>query len=205
MTPQKPIDLAVCVDIECTCDSPVQLEPMEVIEIACIKLDLTKSANNIDQCPSFHSYVKPKSQPQLTMFCKELTGITQSTIDKSDNIDTVTSKLINWLQREDLLDSNFQRKGNFAFASCGKLDQNILSPIISEAFNLNLPWINVKKTFVGHKSQWPKSLYHMLELLGEEPSGRLHSAQDDCKNLAKIVDSLHRDGCKFHVTQSMKS
>ena len=216
----KPVDITVCIDIECTCDSPVQIYPMEVIEIACLKLDLTKLSTvngsrnksilntSLDKSPTFHSYVKPVINPQLTLFCQELTGVFQTTVDKSEPICSVIDKLLDWLRKQDLIDDNNDMKKQFAFASCGNFDLNVLSPIIKECKfknDLELPiyfkeWINVKKTFVNHKREWPKGLYHMLEVLNEEPSGRLHSARDDCKNLARIIECLHADGCKFHVT-----
>lgn len=219
--PLRPIDVTVCIDIECTCDSPVQLDPMEVIEIACLKMDLTENSANIEATsnqsrenihlndrPSFHTFVRPVINPELTLFCQELTGVFQSTVDKASTIDVAIDKLITWLQKENLVDENYAMKREFTFASCGNFDLNLLSPLVKKhRFNndSDLPiyfkeWINVKKTFLNHKKEWPKTLYHMLEILGEEPSGRLHSAMDDCKNLARIVECLHSDGCKFHVT-----
>lgn len=211
----KPVDLAICIDIECTCDNPVQIYPMEVIELACLKLDLTEthkpSNKQLDHCPTFHSFVKPVIHPQLTLFCQDLTGITQSIVNKSDRIEQVIERLFNWLKEQDLIDENNEKIKNFAFASCGNFDLNLLAPIIKDRKfnnNLELPiyfkeWINVKKTFVNHKKEWPKGLYHMLEILGEEPSGRLHSAKDDCKNLARVVECLHAEKCKFYVTSKV--
>lgn len=215
--PKKPINYAVCIDIECTCDSPLQIHPMEVIELACFKLDLTKlnkeNRNDpIDDQSIFHHYVKPTVNPNLTFFCQDLTGILQPTVDQSETIDKIVVKLLKWLQDINLVDDNYEKKEEFAFASCGNFDLKLLSPIIRDCqFNKNLEllpiyfkeWINVKKTFVNHKREWPRGLYHMMELLGEEPSGRIHSAMDDCKNLARVVECLHLDGCKFHVTNKL--
>lgn len=212
----KPVDYAVCIDIECTCDSPLQIYPMEVIEIACLKLDLTSSASGDDQkvpldSSIFHSYSKPKVNPKLTLFCQDLTGILQSTVDNADSIDRVISELLNWLKEQNLVDDKNERKQNFAFASCGNFDLTFLSPIIKGCQlnnNQELPiyfreWINVKKTFVNHKKEWPKGLYHMMELLNIKPYGRPHSAKDDCVNLARVVDCLHLEGCKFHITNKV--
>lgn len=211
----RSVDIAVCIDIECTCDSPLQIQPMELIEIACLKLDLTKIASSnqrsydfVDECPTFHSFVKPVINSELTLFCKELTGLTQSIVDRAEPVEHVTDKLFSWLVEEELIDANLKQESNFAFASCGNFDLNLLSPVIRRCkFNndLELPiyfqeWINVKKTFVNHKREWPKSLYHMLELLSIKPSGRLHSAKDDCKNLARIVECLYAGGCDLNVT-----
>lgn len=218
----KRVDYAVCIDIECTCDSPVQIHPMELIEIACLKLDLTNRIKEesirqnqrrflSDTSPSFHSFVKPIENPELTLFCQELTGILQTTVDNSETSDKVIKNLMNWLKEQDLINENYEKKANFAFASCGNFDLKLLSPIIRDCRfdnNHELPiyfkeWINVKKTFVNHKKEWPNNLYHMMELLGEEPIGRLHSAKDDCKNLARVVECLHREGCDLFVTSKV--
>lgn len=212
----RPIDHIVCMDIECTCDSPVQIYPMELIEIACIKLDLTSldskniSFGSLDDRSMFHSYVRPTVNPNLTLFCQELTGIMQKTVDESETADRVIKNMIDWFQEQELIDEKFVIRKDFALASCGNFDLRALSPVLRNFFNENgeLPiyfreWINVKKTFVSHKSQWPKDLLNMLSLLGEEPSGRLHSAKDDCRNLAKVIECLHRDECKFQITSRL--
>lgn len=211
------VDYALCIDIECTCDSPVQIHPMEIIEIACLKLDLSRSGTSekralIDRCPMFHTYVKPVVNPELTLFCQELTGISQETVEKSETIDKVITNFFGWLRDEGLVDEKNERRDNFAFASCGNFDINLLAPTVRHCqFNnndLDLPiyfkeWINVKNTFVNHKREWPKSLYHMMELLDEEPQGRLHSARDDCKNLARILECLRHQGCTFSITNKL--
>lgn len=211
----KPLDYAVCIDIECTCDTPLQIYPMEVIEIACIKLNLKPKTNDLTNdlahCPLFHSYVRPVINPKLTLFCQDLTGILQPIVDRADTIEKVVENMMNWLKEQNLVDGNYAKKEEFAFASCGNFDLNLLSPIIKDCqFNNNqeLPiyfreWINVKKMFVNHKREWPKGLYHMLELLDEKPSGRLHSAKDDCINLARVIECLHFKGCNFHVTNKV--
>lgn len=220
----KSFDQILCLDIECTCDSPVQIHPMEIIEIACIKLDLNKTKpfnDSIQTSHMFHSYVKPVINPELTLFCQELTGIMQSTVEKADDINIVLKNFLKWLKDSSLIDENLEKNKEFAFATCGNFDLINIYPLFedyllkndqikNESNNHNqIPiyfkeWINVKRTFVNHKREWPKTLYNMMALLGEEPSGRLHSAKDDCRNLARVVECLHQNGCKFYVTNRMK-
>lgn len=219
---KRTVDQTVCIDLECTCDSPVQISPMEVIEIACYKYDLTnidlsknkvvRKKSNISHDNIFHRYVKPIANPELTVFCQDLTGIIQSDVDNAQTIDVVLKELFNWLKKESLIDDQMNQKQNFAFASCGNFDLKLLSPITRTCMfddKLELlpiyfkEWINVKKLFVNHKREWPNGLHHMMELLGEESEGRLHSAKDDCLNLAKVVDCLHHDGCIFHITNRL--
>lgn len=238
----RSVDQVVCIDIESTCDSPTQIYPMEMIEIACLKMDLEKLQNlnkkltvgddyaggNIrseshsmttqirnygleENCPTFHSFVKPVINPELTLFCQDLTGITQNMVDKAPNVEQVLDSLFVWLKKEDLIDADDSMTGKFSFCSCGNFDLNLISPLVKKcryADTNDLPvyfkeWINVKKTFIQHKDIWPKGLYHMLEILEQKPIGRLHSAIDDCKNLANIVGGLHIDGCQFRITNKL--
>lgn len=219
---KEPVKVAVCLDIEFTCDSPVQIEPMEPIEIACLKLDLSNPRDRGDcaqedrfiaNCPVFHSFVRPTLNSELTPFCNELTGILQSTVDGADPIDIVYGRLIDWLKVEALIDKEGNRTTEFTFATCGNADLRLIAPLLRDCYrdnnNQDLPiyfkqWMEVKKIFVNHKREWPRHLYRMLELLGKEPSGRLHSARDDCRNLARVVECLHRDGCEFFVTDKLK-
>lgn len=149
----------------------------------------------------------------MSLFCQELTGIQQADVENAQQLNSVINDLILWLQKEDLIDNKLERKAQFAFASCGNFDLNLLTPLIrANRFNnnnLEVPiyfkeWINVKKTFVNHKKEWPKGLYNMMELLGNEPYGRLHSARDDCLNLAKVIECLHQDGAEFHITNRLQ-
>lgn len=208
----KFVDYAVCIDIECTCDSPVQIHPMEIIELACLKVDLTapksRASNVASSQASFRSFVRPVINPELTNFCLDLTGISQQIVDKSETIDKVVPRFLSWLVEQNLVDENLTSRENFSFASCGNFDMKLMTPIVRDCLaneKRELPhyfnsWINVKKIFVNHNQKWPKSLYHMLELLDEIPEGTPHSAIDDCKNLAKVVERLHKDGFKFHPT-----
>ena len=40
----------------------------------------------------------------------------------------------------------------------------------------------------------------MLSFMGLELSGHHHSGLDDCKNIAKIVKQLLKEGCHFYET-----
>lgn len=213
----KYVNQAICIDIECTCDTPDQIQPMEIIELACIKIDLTRRPSSIQKdkqvtTDQFHSFVRPVINPELTTFCQELTGITQQVVDKSETIDIVIAKLLSWMVKQDLVDESLTSRDNFSFASCGNFDMKLLTPLVKDCLlekKVELPdyfnrWINVKKTFLNHRDQWPRTLFHMLELLDESPEGRPHSALDDCTNLAKVVRGLHRDGCKFSPTTRIK-
>ncbi len=54
-----------------------------------------KTGNVVDE---FHRYVRPTETPQLSLFCKRLTGISQETVTASDDLPTVLRDLENWLR-----------------------------------------------------------------------------------------------------------
>lgn len=66
-------------------------------------------------------------------------------------------------------------------------------------------WINVKKSFVDHTNEWPKSQSFMLDRLEIQPIGRAHSGIDDCHNLAQIVRHLATQGYIFCNNSRLKS
>lgn len=45
----------------------------------------------------FHQYVRPTRYPILTDFCKNLTGIAQSTVDSAETFPVVFGKFMKWL------------------------------------------------------------------------------------------------------------
>ncbi|XP_054710084.1 ERI1 exoribonuclease 3-like [Uloborus diversus] len=64
-------------DFEATCDSPVNVMPQEIIEFPVLKVN----GETFETESIFHSYVRPVANPELTDFCKQLTGITQDIVD----------------------------------------------------------------------------------------------------------------------------
>lgn len=47
----------------------------------------------------FHSYVRPTEAPQLSEFCIHFTGITQSQVDQSNQLQEVLQRFDSWLKR----------------------------------------------------------------------------------------------------------
>lgn len=194
----------VCVDFEATCDSPNQLDPMEIIELAFANVDLkTNSTTSL-----FTSYVKPIVNPQLTSFCQELTGITQADVDRADKLNLVFPKIIKWMQDEKIMDSNDQliSKPNSALLSWGNYDIVTLQKNC-QANHIELPlffnkWIDVRKIYFNHKNVWPTSFHNLLDDNNITPEGRIHCAKDDCMTLVKLVKHLNESKFPFYITSS---
>jgi inhibitor of KinA sporulation pathway (predicted exonuclease) len=66
---------------------------------------------------TFHQYVKPRFNPELTKFCTELTGITQEMVNKGKHIEEVLVDFGNWLNGLKHLE-----EGNYTFITCGEWD-----------------------------------------------------------------------------------
>ena len=63
-------------------------------EIGAVLLNV--STGEVDD--KFHQYVRPTRFPQLSEYCIELTGITQSMVDHAEPFPTVYLKFQNWIQ-----------------------------------------------------------------------------------------------------------
>ena len=84
--PPPEFQFLVVLDYEWTCDSKASMRPhAEIIEWGCVLVDLRSRPAKI--VSEFQEYVKPKYNPRLTDFCKELTAITQEQVDKGSSLE----------------------------------------------------------------------------------------------------------------------
>ncbi|KAF9148947.1 hypothetical protein BG015_009288 [Linnemannia schmuckeri] len=87
-------DYYLCFDVEATCELGFRFEfPSEVIEFPVVLLD----GSTLEIVDEFHSYVRPTHRPILGDFCKELTGISQETVDNAPTFVEVLSRFEDWL------------------------------------------------------------------------------------------------------------
>jgi len=152
----------------------------EIIEIGALKIDPDLNTA-ID---SFQCIVKPKLNPELSTFCKDLTGITQSDISNAESFDRVFAKLSLWASTET------------SFASWGSFDRNLLK-LEFDRNNIESPtWFkwhhNIKKVYSNicnpaHKKSTLRSAINHLNL---EFVGTPHSAYADCVNAWKVYKTL---------------
>ena len=87
-------DHMMILDIEHTCsiDGSIPPNEREIIEFGAVVVDI-KSLEIIDE---FSALVKPQRNPEISNFCSQLTGITQSELDNSDDFKTVFSDFLHW-------------------------------------------------------------------------------------------------------------
>lgn len=174
-------------------------DPQEIIEFSSILVE-RKSLQIVD---SIQIFVKPVIHPNLTPFCTELTGITQSIInEKGISLKEGLNTFDLWLKKWNLKVSKDSQ--NFIFVSWGNWDLNTMLPSqckrmhlsISEYFN---SWIDVRETFysVCGKNPSYKGLIGALHQVHLTPVGKHHSGIDDCRNTVQILFHLISLGTDF--------
>ncbi|CAG2181703.1 unnamed protein product, partial [Oppiella nova] len=105
-------DYFLVLDFEATCDRPVQVDPMEIIEFPVLKVN----ANTFQTEEVFHRYVRPKHHPNLTPFCTQLTGIIDEMVANEQTFDVVLNDFNHWLHSVGLIcDDHWRHLKKFTF------------------------------------------------------------------------------------------
>ncbi|WWC65753.1 uncharacterized protein I303_108375 [Kwoniella dejecticola CBS 10117] len=99
----------LCFDVEATCRPGKEFDwPNEIIEFPVVLLQWTEpdstGKRKLHKVDQFRSYVRPIWSPILSDFCKDLTGITQQTVDQSPTFPQMIKKFEKWLDKWDLRD-----------------------------------------------------------------------------------------------------
>lgn len=168
------------IDLEATCWKGAAPAQNETIEIGAVVFDATQGI--IDE---FQSFVRPKLQPQLSDFCKTLTGIKQQQVDSAPRFPDAFNEFTEWADAYPLA----------VFASWGAYDRKQL--LTDCLLHKMQPWdrldphLNLKRAFstLMDCSLAPE-LQHALELSKLAQEGTLHRGLDDAKNIARILDFL---------------
>nr|XP_040577235.1 ERI1 exoribonuclease 3-like isoform X2 [Lepeophtheirus salmonis] len=178
--PQK-FNYFYVMDFEATCLSNTTIEPQEIIEIPVLAVN----GKTFEVEETFHNYVKPIANPQLSRFCTELTGITQDVVDGSRSFIPVFNELKQFCES----------RSNFTFVTCGDWDLKIMLPNQCRFSGVEIPeymktWINIKKSYNRAMGSYPRRLDDLLLGCGLKFEGRAHSGIDDATNIAKALRSL---------------
>ncbi len=197
----------ICVlDFEATCiESPNVLEPLEIIEFPSVLLEASADAKVLTIISQFQAYVKPRSNPTLTPFCTQLTGITQSMVDAGVPFLDALACHTRWLT--DSL-GEVPTPDNVLFITCGDWDLKTMLPIQCAADGIQVPphfheWINLKKLIPRQFKESRAIVSHMgglLSFYGLHFIGRPHSGIDDCRNIARVCQEFAQAGGRFEVT-----
>ena len=163
-------------DLEATCwngHAPTDIQ--EIIEIGAVMIDEYGEAKK-----EFNSFVKPKLAPTLSMYCKELTNISQEQVNRAENYDEVIYDFQNWIDLEE----------DYLLCSWGKFDKQMLFEN-GDLYGLDNQWVHLH---IDMKKQYQKINRLKREIglqwaLGREEfefEGIPHRAISDALNTAKI-------------------
>lgn len=90
----QPFDFYLVCDVEATCLSGSGFDHSnEIIELPVLLV----RGNDRVLVGTFHRYVRPVLDPQLSDFCTSLTGITQTTVEKASVFSHVFDEFTTWL------------------------------------------------------------------------------------------------------------
>jgi ribA/ribD-fused uncharacterized protein len=185
-------DCFVVLDFEATCGEPVQPKPQEIIEFPMVLVDVRTGA----QVAEFRTYVRPTSNPTLTEFCKNLTGIQQEDVESASIWSDALKQGLAWLDTE--LQRHFDSR-RFAFVTCGDWDLKTMLPKQCATASQQVParfkqWINIKYLFERVTGKPGKGMVEMLRSLQLKLEGHHHSGLHDCRNIARILRELIHAG-----------
>ncbi|KAM4710271.1 3'-5' exoribonuclease 1 [Discoglossus pictus] len=193
-------DYICVIDFEATCEegnSPDYVH--EIIEFPIVLLN-TKTLE-IEE--TFQRYVKPEIKSQLSEFCVKLTGITQEIVDQAETFPVVLRNVVDWMREKEL-----GTKYKYAILTDGSWDMSKFLNMQCRVSRIKYPrfakkWINIRKSY-GNFYKVPRNqtkLIIMLEKLGMNYNGRLHSGLDDSMNIARIAVRMLQDGCELRVNE----
>ena len=166
----------VVVDLEATCsESPdeIALEAMEIIEIGAVRL-----ADNLQATSdTFSCFVKPKQNPQLTSFCRQLTKIEQRDVDAAEHFDVAGEAFFQWLGDDPIIlswgDWDADQLAKEAMAN------QLASPIAQS--------INLKREFYRLRKMREGGLRAAIERAGLSFIGQPHRALSDALTTAQLA------------------
>ncbi|XP_022246040.1 3'-5' exoribonuclease 1-like [Limulus polyphemus] len=193
-----PYNFLCVIDFEATCEgAKVPDYPHEIIEFPAVLVD-TRQKAIVD---TFHEYCKPSLNPQLSEFCRSLTGISQETIDGADTFPEVLQKFENWLK-----DKGLGSDYSFCVATDGPWDMGRFLHLQCQFCQIPFPrwgkkWVNIRKAYTNFYKTKSYSLVPMLELLGLKFEGQQHCGFDDARNISRIAICMLKDGAHLKVNE----
>lgn len=181
----------LCVlDFEATCWTEGRRGDMEIIEFPSILYRISDSGKP-ELLGEFHEYVRPVRFPDLSSFCTELTGITQSTVDCADVLQNVYARHFAWLVslvKSGNTGEKWEDLHNVCFVTCGHWDFRTMWPIEVQQKGLcnhiaYSRYINLKDAFSTFYGRKCGSMVDMLTKLRIPLTGRHHSGIDDTRSM----------------------
>ncbi len=166
----------IILDLEATCWKDRDLNKQnEIIEIGAVKIN--EQGESIGE---FCEFIRPKLNPILSDFCKELTTIQQEDIDNADTFDLVIKRFKSWINIDE----------PYVLCSWGFYDKKQFEKDC-DLYNLDIDWltnhISVKQQYAKIKNlKKPIGMGVALKKENLPLDGTHHRGIDDARNIAKI-------------------
>ena len=175
--------MILIIDLEATCadDGSIPAEQMEIIEVgACWA---TPDGQVIDR---FQAFVHPVARPQLTAFCRSLTGIVQADIDAASPWPAVAADLTEFVWHHRQPGSCWGSWGNYdrkqIERECARHD--IADPLAE------LEHRNLKAAFAKRRKIKQVGMATALQIAGLPLEGEHHRGLDDALNIARLLPHM---------------
>ncbi|KNC53096.1 uncharacterized protein AMSG_12260 [Thecamonas trahens ATCC 50062] len=197
---RQPYDYYLVFDVEATCEAERNSKyPHEIIEFPVVVMT---GEGEILESPRFHTYLKPTTNPILSEFCTELTGITQDQVDAGMGFEEMLHALDAWLDDNEF----FTAAKPTVFACDGPWDVRDFVAGECKRKRVEFPWymrswVDIRHTYHRHYRNGARRLNGMLEAIGMEFEGREHSGMDDAINIARLASAIIRDGGSLAVNR----
>lgn len=198
---KKYTDFYIVIDFEATCEEP---NPPgffhEIIEFPAILVN----AETNEIVSEFHHYCRPRKNPILSDFCKQLTGITQIQVESASTFETVLKRFDVWLKEQ------VTPEQKFVIATDGPWDIDRFLKTQCRSLKINIPhyfhrWVNIRKHFTNFYRLNYVNVETMLSHLGLTFQGRPHSGIDDSRNIARILVEMRKDGAEMIINETFRS
>ncbi|KAI6109877.1 ribonuclease H-like domain-containing protein [Pisolithus sp. B1] len=227
---KQPYDAFLVLDVEATCLQGAGFDwPNEIIEWpVCLLRWKDRSskgmASQLEVVDEFRSFVKPTWRPQLSNFCTELTGITQTQVNLAPTFPMVLKMFARFLAQHGLIDpKNGRVLQRICWCSDGPFD--IRDFVVKQCFISKIPmplwlrgdvldvrrlvsgWVATHDPFDGQQARTrlttahhfrSLNIPHQLRVLGlGQFQGREHCGMDDTRNIARVLVELARRGIRL--------
>lgn len=188
----------VVIDFEATCDRDKNPHPQEIIEFPSVLVN--SMTGELEDC--FQIYVRPTYNQLLSDFCKELTGIQQTQVDRGVLLSEALLMHDKWLEEKGI------KHTNFAVVTWSNWDCRVMLESECRFKKIRKPpyfnrWINLKVPFQEVFGADRCNLKEAVQLAGLVWEGRAHCGLDDAKNTARLLTHLMHRGFKFTITNTL--
>ena len=164
-------------DLEATCwEGRPPNKTQETIEIGAVKFNAYG-----EHLGTFNRFIRPVVHPSLSIFCRHLTSIDQTDVERAREFPEVIEDFMDWI---DVYEEpytlcgwgNFDQKQLIRDSRLHRLEEEWLDP-----------YINVKQQYARMRG-WakPKGLKRVVKEEGFAFTGIHHRAISDAENLAKV-------------------